>query len=260
MVSPRDYVMCRLWGPMASWGSIAVGEQRQSWTRPSRSALLGLVAAALGYPRSDAAAHTALEKSLAVAVRLDEPGRSLRDYHTAQSPQAESKRRWHSRYDEINNAKHLNTILSERAYFTEMSAVACIWLRTGYEAPTPSDIVARLKAPVYTLFLGRKASPLGMPLQPQAITAVSLAEAFYAFDQIEVEAAARHKTEKLFLLRNLPRNTKLVSDVWIGAADLGSVGPCAIRERTSRRDSIRDRKTWTFDDRAEMRITLEMPS
>ena len=43
-----DYLLLRLYGPLASWGEIAVGESRHSAVQPSRSALLGLLGAALG--------------------------------------------------------------------------------------------------------------------------------------------------------------------------------------------------------------------
>jgi CRISPR system Cascade subunit CasD len=35
-----EYLLFRLYGPMASWGEIAVGEMRHSEVKPSKSALL----------------------------------------------------------------------------------------------------------------------------------------------------------------------------------------------------------------------------
>ena len=51
----RDYLVFRLYGPMCSWGDIAVGEVRPSTVHPSKSAILGLIAAALGVKRPDTA-------------------------------------------------------------------------------------------------------------------------------------------------------------------------------------------------------------
>ncbi|MGL4603678.1 MAG: CRISPR-associated protein Cas5, partial [Iodobacter sp.] len=54
------YLVFRLYGAMASFGEIAVGELRHSAAYPSRSALLGLLGAALGIARSNEAGQQAL--------------------------------------------------------------------------------------------------------------------------------------------------------------------------------------------------------
>ena len=66
-----DYLLFRLYGPMASWGDIAVGEVRPSQTHPGRSAALGLVAAALGVERDREEALGAIERGYGFAVRID---------------------------------------------------------------------------------------------------------------------------------------------------------------------------------------------
>nr|WP_284509571.1 CRISPR-associated protein Cas5 [Salinivibrio costicola] len=47
----RDYLVFRLYGPLASWGEPAVGGDRPTSAYPSRSAVLGLLGAALGIKR-----------------------------------------------------------------------------------------------------------------------------------------------------------------------------------------------------------------
>ena len=49
----REYLMFRLYGPMASWGDIAVGEYRPSFAHPSKSAVMGMLAAAVGLRREE---------------------------------------------------------------------------------------------------------------------------------------------------------------------------------------------------------------
>ena len=79
------FLLLTLYAPLASWGEITVGENRGSWDRPSRSAILGLVAAALGLTRDDQHAHDRLDRELGYAVRLDAPGVSVIDFHTVQT-------------------------------------------------------------------------------------------------------------------------------------------------------------------------------
>ena len=65
---------------------IAVGERRPSTPHASRSAVLGIVAAALGVRREDAEGRTELDRCFGFASRTDAPGELLVDFHTAQGP------------------------------------------------------------------------------------------------------------------------------------------------------------------------------
>lgn len=80
------YLLFRLYGPMAAWGGTAVGEYRPSDAQPSRTAILGLLAAAVGIRRDQEDALNDLDRSVEIAVRLDMPGEVMRDYHTTQVP------------------------------------------------------------------------------------------------------------------------------------------------------------------------------
>jgi CRISPR system Cascade subunit CasD len=236
---------------MASWGEIAVGERRGSWGRPSRSGVLGLVAAALGIERSDTPAHRRLEEDLGLAVRVDHPGKPLRDYHTAQSPSQKRGARWATRRDELNPAGDLNTILSERGYYTEMAAVIALWARGPSPAHPLAQIEARLAEPVFTLYLGRKACPLGLPPAARLIPAESLDAALQAYDAMATEIAAKLGRYALKARPDGPRS------LWLGEVDgkaLGLMTPNRLLQRTQRRDGIRDRARWLFDDRAEVEI------
>lgn len=49
----KDYLVFRLYGPLVSWGNIAVGEYRPSDSFPTKSALIGLLSASFGFDRSE---------------------------------------------------------------------------------------------------------------------------------------------------------------------------------------------------------------
>lgn len=247
MQPPREFLVVQLWGPMASWGEIAVGERRGSWPRPSRSGVLGLVAAALGIERSDAEALQHLEAETGFAVRVDHPGRPLRDYHTAQAPSRKRGVRWATRRDELAPSNDLNTILSERGYYTEMHTLVALWARTADPRFPLLEIAGRLTEPVFTLYLGRKSCPPGLPLAPRIVTTESLPKALDAYG-----TAAAALVYKLGIRRPPPGS---VRSLWLGEEDANALGLSAV-ERTQRRDGIRDRSRWLFNDRAEVRVDI----
>ena len=276
MPSPDRFLLFRLWGPMASWGQIAIGEQRQTWTRPSRSAVLGLVAAAQGIERSNAAVHTALEARTGFAVRVDDAGRPLRDYHTAQAPVPERGRRWQTRRDEIVGAKARSTKLSDRDYVTDMSAVVALWQRLD-DNDDLAAIADRLRRPVFTLYLGRKACPLGHPLRPRLVLTSDLSTAFREFDAYESQEKAQ-RDEYLEESRSKAKRRYLEPDrvpdlrarvwtdgefqprrehqIWLDTADVDLLPAAGRPVHTQRRDRIVDRRTWSFGDRRETCVTI----
>lgn len=173
-----DFLLFTVYAPFASWGDIAVGELRGSWDRPSRSAVLGMVAAALGIEREDQDAHDALDSGYGVAVRLDSPGIPMVDYHTAQTVAANVVTKRHpATRAELLEADELQTILSRRTYREDALATLCIW-RQGSGRWSLNELAAALRTPTFVLYAGRKANALGLPVSPQIVAASSLAEAF----------------------------------------------------------------------------------
>ncbi len=172
-----EFLLFTLYAPLASWGNIAVGESRGSWDRPSRSAVLGLVAAALGLRREDQEAHDALASGYGVAVRADVVGAVLSDYHTAQTVAASAVKKARPRTRAALLAcGDRETILSRRAYRQDALATVALWARPGARWAF-TGLAAALRAPVFALYAGRKANVLGVPLAPEIVTAPTLAAA-----------------------------------------------------------------------------------
>ena len=65
-----DYLIFQLYGQMAAWGDIAVGETRRSALQPSKSALLGIVGASLGIDRNEEEIHAAMASAYGLALKL----------------------------------------------------------------------------------------------------------------------------------------------------------------------------------------------
>lgn len=177
-----DYLLFRLYGPMASWGEIAVGATRHTANYPSKSALVGLMAAALGIKRSDAVAQQQMQQGYAIAVEVFAQGGLLRDYHTTQVPDSVGKVRYATRRDELLRGKaRLGTILSSREYHSD--ALALVAVKALADAPYDlQTIQGHLNKPKFHLYLGRKSCPLAAPLLPQIHSGDGYFAVFKAYD------------------------------------------------------------------------------
>ncbi len=171
-----EFLTFQLYGAMASWGDTAVGEYRPSSTQPSKSAVMGLLAAALGILRDEEDVLRQLSEAHGFAVRVDAPGELIRDYHTVQVPSARKNVCHYTRQDELS-VSSLNTILSQRDYRLDAAYVVAIWQKQ--DAPwTLSDLLKALHKPKLNLYLGRKACPLALPLNPKIRASDNLRGAF----------------------------------------------------------------------------------
>lgn len=254
-----DGLAFSLYAPLAGLGDIAVGERRAGFDRPARSAILGLVAAALGFDRADEAAHAALDTTYRVAQRVRLGGTLLTDYHTVQAPQADRKTRWATRREALKRPSHrLNTLLSSRDYRSDLWVdVALIRLRPKHGGPAPADLAAALRHPAYTLYLGRKSCPLGAPLRPIAADVVERVATLFAI--LEENEPERDAAPWL----DLPRARDSAAWLVFADRDLGGgagrnelpdmLSPDYRQDRIERRrDRATDRRRWQFELRDEI--------
>lgn len=160
------HLIFQIYAPLTSWGEPAVGEVRHSNIIPSRSALLGFLAAALGIRRNDECID-AFNQHYHVAVRpFVDKSRWFSDFHTVQMPKANKKEVFYTRFDEIRrNPQDLETLLTKREYYNDVYYQIVITETNG--APySVEQIKQALLTPVFPLYVGRKNSPLSLPLAP----------------------------------------------------------------------------------------------
>jgi CRISPR system Cascade subunit CasD len=243
-----DYLVFRLYGPMASWGDIAVGEVRPSYTHPSKSAVLGLVAAALHVTRDQEETQRALADGYGFAVRVDSMGVPLVDYHTAQVPPSGSgrkRRNFATRREELCTLprEQLNTILSRRDYRTDALATVVMWARGATPPFSLEEIRSALDRPGFVPYLGRKSCPLALPMEAQVVPAATVRQAL---------AKALFKNLKEF---RVERMRPLVPPAlyWEDGAEAG----LAARHTFERRDVPLSRRRWQFDVRREHHAPLD---
>ncbi|MEU9107164.1 type I-E CRISPR-associated protein Cas5/CasD [Streptomyces xanthophaeus] len=72
-------LLVRLAAPLQSWGAVSRFSRRDTQSRPTKSAVIGLCAAALGRDRTAPVDDLA---QLTFGVRADHPGTPVRDYHS----------------------------------------------------------------------------------------------------------------------------------------------------------------------------------
>lgn len=173
------FLVFQLYGPFAAWGDVAVGERRPSQERPGRSAVLGLVAGALGIDRADDDGHAALDAGLGLAVWVRALGRPLRDYHTAQAGPTRRKRVYETRRQELAS-EDLSTIVSTRDYRVDAHALAALHPRAGLRWPLDTMADA-LRSPHFMPCLGRRACPPALPFAPRVVAAETALAAFRAY-------------------------------------------------------------------------------
>lgn len=172
-----EFLVFTLYGPLASWGEIAVGEARHTAMYPTRSALLGMIGAALGIERADVAGQAALRAGYRFGVLAKTFGDLLRDYHTIQHGTAKRNQVFRTRRDELERGKPHGTYLSTRTYRTD--ALACAAVQVTSNAPYTLEELARaLDRPHFVLYLGRKSAPPALPLAPKVVEAATMREAF----------------------------------------------------------------------------------
>ena len=242
-----DYLVFRLYGPMASWGEIVVGEVRPSADHPSRSALAGLVAAALGIKRIDTARLSALHAGYDVATKTLSRGVLLKDYHTVQVPGQAGKARYATRRDElVKGRKRLGTILTTREYFCD--AVYVVAFRERKRAPyVLVEIQKALEKPKFVLYLGRKSCPVSIPLKPQVVSGSGFQE---ALDMDVFPPLVTSRDGYDMTLQYIPKS--MTRYYWEGDAD--DMRPQMTHERY---DEPVDRERWQFASRREQSMSVE---
>lgn len=151
--------------PMQAWGDSSRFTQRSTRAEPTKSGVVGLLAAAIGRRRTDPIEDLA---RLRFGVRTDQPGRLERDFQT-----------------ETDWRTGKSKSLTHRYYLADAKFVAAA------EGPIEvlEGLVSALKNPTFPLYLGRRAFPPAGPIRGRIVNC-SVRE---ALDTAEWTASSRHR-------------------------------------------------------------------
>lgn len=161
-------LLLRLAGPMQSWGTTSRFNERDTGKEPSKSGVMGLLAAALGIDRDNWQDLEPLTR-LSMAVRHDRPGVPKRDYQTAGC----------AARDTIIKADGTQAkdggVVSQRHYLADAAFLVGL---EGEDRELLAKAHRALRDPRWTLFLGRRSylpsEPvwMGEGVQDAAVTEV----------------------------------------------------------------------------------------
>lgn len=157
-------LLMRMRSPMMSWGDSSRFTIRDTRREPTKSAVIGLLCAALGRPRHepiDDLAH------LKMGVRVNQEGVVLCDYHTVQ--------------DGIKSSGGSGkTVVSHRYYIADADYLVGL---ESSDCGFLDELDAALASPVWPLYFGRKSFVPSCPVQI-CVDARPLLEAL-SYDQIK---------------------------------------------------------------------------
>lgn len=169
-------LLLRLEGPMQSWGTTSRFDQRDTGKEPSKSGVIGLIAAAIGIDRNEWDRLEPLTK-LRFGVRHDRPGILRRDYQTAgcADPYTIIK---------ANGELSKDGVTSERYYLADAAFLVGL---EGADKSLLNDIQKALKIPKWVIGLGRKSY---LPTEPIYLKDglkenKTIKEVFYSYPLLE---------------------------------------------------------------------------
>ena len=162
-----EFVIFTLAAPMGAFGDLAGHERRSSGAWPARSAVLGLVGAALGVQRDDVAGQEQLSR-WRVAVSVLSRGVAFRDFHTVQTVPTARIRRPATRRDALEGlSRSDNPLITWRDYRSDCAFGVALWGSEG----SSYEVREALARPRFTPYLGRKSCPLSASMAPEVVEA-----------------------------------------------------------------------------------------
>lgn len=241
-MSPATAVLLlRLSAPLQSWGDTSEFNYRDTAGQPTKSGVIGLLAAAEGRARSTDISDLG---NLALGVRVDQPGTRLRDYHTASdyrgTPLPSASLTAKGLQKSTAPAKH--THVTERFYLQDAVFLAVL--------EGPRDLIASLREavgnPAFPLALGRRAcaptQPLLVPDADPPDMATALRETPWLASQHTQEALRRSKNPPDTV--TLAATVDLIGDQQAGTVDKRRDQPLSYNPLSRRYTTRRVRHTW----------------
>ena len=162
----KNCLIFHIAGTMCSWGEIAFGTNRSTSNRPTKSAIIGIVAAALGIERTNSRDLMALSTGydyIFVSAGIES---EMQDYSTVETPASPlGEKTWLPPRSLELNCEKTETIVVRRNYLCNGYYSVFIVPKDGAKYDL-HQIKEALEHPKYVPYLGRKSCPLSFPMCP----------------------------------------------------------------------------------------------
>ena len=165
-----EYLLIRLEGPLQAWGDVAIDQVRPSGAFPTKSALAGLVASALGWTYRDGVKTNQLQDAIEYAAREDRRPEPLQDFQSIDLGR-EAGGWTHWGYEGRGGSQKTGTHLMEKGYLADGSFLVALTVVDG--PVTLAELETALRMPARPLFLGRKSCPPARRLCEGRVTGVN---------------------------------------------------------------------------------------
>jgi CRISPR system Cascade subunit CasD len=182
----RRHLLMRLRAPLVAFGGETIDNQGVIREFPAMSMIVGMIANALGWDRSDFDLLDRLQARLVMGSRVDDAGERMIDFQTAQLSRKD--RAWTTLGEAEGRQGGENTYESPhlrfRHYHAGLDALVALRLEPASEAPTLDAIADALDRPMRPLFIGRK------PCLPSGRVFSGFVDAEQVLDALRLAAGA----------------------------------------------------------------------
>lgn len=183
-------VLLKLSGPMQSWGTSSHFVTRNTEYYPSKSAIIGIIAASFGYRRDEDEKINKLN-DLDFAVRIDQVGVLRKDFHIA------------SNYIDIWN--NTDPYLTYRYYLEDSVFIVAL---SSEDEKWMDEIIYALKHPYFQQFMGRRSCPVpaNFVLQENELGAID------ALKNLEWQASKKYQRRNKEYIADIYADKELLDD------------------------------------------------
>lgn len=173
-------IILKFSGPLQSWGINSNFETRDTARYPTKSAVIGMIASALGYRREEQEKISELNQ-LSFGVRVEQQGTLLRDFHIARSTK--------------------QSYVTNRYYLQDAVFLVMI---SHQDSKYIETIEKALKHPVFPLYMGRRSAPVNSDFFVDCIEA----------DLCSIIKSYPWQASKWYMKRNQNKN-KIILDAFV---------------------------------------------
>jgi len=226
-------MLLRLEGILQSWGTRSRWDTRDTSNLPTKSAVIGLIAGAMGVKRDDISIAQ-MGKELRMGVRVDSPGLWIEDYQTISGEKINA-----------DGTKRKSPIVSPRRYLQDASFLVAL----EGEKTIVDKCIAALSDPVWQIYLGRKCcvptAPIYEKLNGRQFN--SIEEALCEWDLSERVRNSHDSRENL------------IGEIEFDLPTVRELGKMKLLKKYSRRDVIVGNPARTYLSREAWLFSIPVP-